>query len=239
MQNRAKDKSNFIFIILGILIGMLITLACFMCGRPATANQVFHRSIQSVVELRAAIGHESENFGTGVIVDNEGHVVTNAHVVTRSALNDVHLYEEYSIRFANEKEYHKVELLKYDIEKDLAVLKVAEDDLSVKRITFGNSEKIQVGDKVYALGNGSNYGISFTQGFVSIPKLTIENNNICHEVIQCDITICPGNSGGALLDEKGRLIGITTFRTKDSSGNVIQGLSYSIPINRVLEFLDS
>ncbi|UKI50761.1 MAG: S1C family serine protease [Clostridium sp.] len=74
--------------------------------------------------------------------------------------------------------------------------------------------KISSGDKVYAIGNGMNHGIGINEGIISLPQVNIEYENNVRNVIQCDLIINEGNSGGALLDSKGRLIGITTFRLK-------------------------
>mgnify|MGYP002748688131 CR=1 FL=1 len=92
-------------------------------------------------------------------------------------------------------------------------------------------------DEVFAIGNLSNYGIGITKGHVSVPKINIIVDGNKKEVIQCDITIVSGSSGGALVNRNGKLIGITTFRTKDNLGNVIHGIGYVIPINRVLEYI--
>ncbi len=92
---------------------------------------------------------------------------------------------------------------------------------------------------MFAIGNGSNYGLAITHGIISTPRINIEYEKTIREVIQSDITISAGNSGGALLDGKGNLIGITSFRTKDNQGNVVYGLVYYIPINTVINYLDS
>mgnify|MGYP003300534454 CR=1 FL=1 len=132
-----------------------------------------------------------------------------------------------------EEGYREVNLIKYDEYGDLALLQL--NDVKVKNIKINN--KYTYGDQVYAIGNGSNYGISITEGIISNPKLTVELSNKSIVAIQCDLTISEGNSGGALLDNKGRLIGITTFRLKDSGNKVIQGISYSIPIDTIKEFI--
>ena len=83
----------------------------------------------------------------------------------------------------------------------------------------------------------SNYGISMTSGYISIPHINVSYNEKIRNVIQCDLTISDGNSGGALVDSKGKLIGLTTFRLKDASNNVIYGISYSIPVSAIMEYI--
>ena len=82
-----------------------------------------------------------------------------------------------------------------------------------------------------------NYGISISQGIVSMPKVIIDYNEKDKEMIQADINISEGNSGGALLNQNGKLIGITTFRTKDQNGNIIYGNAFAIPINDVVLYI--
>ena len=178
-----------------------------------------------------------ESYGTAVFVKEDGRLVTNAHVVTYKRLGIVNTFDEYSIRFAYEENYRLVELIKYDVEKDLAVLKLSDSAVKFDTLEIGDSEELEFGEKVYAIGNGSNYGLSITQGIVSTPKINIEYDGVRREVIQSDLTISAGNSGGALVDRRGKLIGITTFRTKDNQGEVIYGLVYSIPVAIVLEYV--
>ena len=82
-----------------------------------------------------------------------------------------------------------------------------------------------------------NYGLSISQGVIGIPLVNIQYSNITRSVIQCDLTITDGNSGGALFDENGKLVGVTTFRTKDNSGNVVYGIAYCIPAHMVVEYI--
>lgn len=87
------------------------------------------------------------------------------------------------------------------------------------------------------IGNTSNYGIGISCGIISVPEVNIICNDISRKIIQADIDIARGNSGGALFDKKGKLIGITTFRTKDNQGNINYGFAYLIPIKLVIEYI--
>lgn len=212
--------SSFILIGLTILIVLNISVK--------NANDIFKSTYESIVEIRVTEG-EDIGYGSGVVISNDGKIITNAHVIIYE--ND-NLFDKVEIRLSYEDEYKEVSILKYDAEKDLALLKL--DNVKVKPIKFGKN--YSYGDKVYAIGNGNNYGISITEGIISNPKLTVELTNKSITAIQCDLTINEGNSGGALLNSKGRLIGITTFRLKDSGNKVIQGISYSIPLNVLRDF---
>lgn len=205
--------------------------------KEQSASDIYDKCIYNVVEVKATAENVGESYGTGEIISGDGTIVTNAHVVTYSKLNVVNKFENYFIRFAFEDEYRSVRLVKYDDRLDLAVLKLDDiSDISLTPIKTGDSDRIKAGERVYAVGNASNYGIGIFSGMVSVPLVNIELNGLIRSVIQCDLTIAAGNSGGALVNTKGELIGITTFRTKDNSGNVVYGIGYCIPINTVLGF---
>ncbi|MCF0116586.1 MAG: trypsin-like peptidase domain-containing protein [Bacilli bacterium] len=101
-----------------------------------------------------------------------------------------------------------------------------------------SNHSISYGDKVYAIGNTSNFGLGISEGIISVPEVNVIYDNINRLVIQVDINVSSGNSGGALLNNKGKLIGITTFRIKDNNGNVSYGFAYAIPMKVVLEFVE-
>ena len=227
-----KEKRNILSLI-NIIISSLVLVGLIILMvinfNKKDANDIFKDTYESVVEIRVTEG-EDIGYGSGVIISDDGKIITNAHVIV---YEDNNLFDKIEVRLSYEEEYKEVSVVKYDADKDLALLKL--DNVKVKSIR--TNTKYSYGDKVYAIGNGSNYGISITEGIISNPKLTVELSNKSVITIQCDLTISEGNSGGALLDNKGRLIGITTFRLKDSSNKVIQGISYSIPYYIVSEFV--
>ena len=236
-----EKKKLFLFWI-AILVSLI--LSCFTLliqfvplKKAITANDVYNQCLYNVVEVKAESENVGESFGTGEIISSDGKIVTNAHVVTYNRLGTSNEFEKYFIRFTFEDEYREVTLEKYNTEIDIAVLKIIDlSNVALDPIKTGNSDHIKSGDKVYAVGNASNYGIGIFEGIVSVPLVNIELEELTRSVIQCDLTIAAGNSGGALINEHGALIGITTFITKDTSGNVIYGIVYCIPINTVLEY---
>lgn len=234
MKNKIIRFISIISMIAVLLVAIIIGVVYII---PPTAKELFDNSIQSIVELKAVSENVGESYGTAVCIKTEGYLVTNAHVITYKQMGESILFDECYIRLANSDEYLAVELVKYDLETDIAVLKISDKSVALRPINIGNSDTLSFGDEVYAIGNSSNYGLAITHGIISTPKINIEYENITREVIQSDITISAGNSGGALLDEKGDLIGITSFRTKDNQGNVVHGLVYSIPINTIINYL--
>lgn len=236
-----KTKRKLIAaIIVAVAAAAIITAVVFLhIGKPPTAKEVFDEAIKSVVEIKASADGVGESYGTAEFWDDDGTLVTNAHVVTYKKFGELHEFIDFAIRFAFEDDYRAAELIKYDTALDVAFLRLFDLTAPPKAIAHGDPGAPAFGDKVYAIGNGSNYGLSITQGIVSMPRVNIEYDGLTREAIQCDLTISAGNSGGALLDERGRLIGITAFRIKDSAGAVIYGIAYCIPISLVSEFYNA
>lgn len=243
-RQRKLEKHVNVYMIFLALIGLICMIVCsgilFLMRKKQnepTANDVFQYNIHSVVEVKAYTDDVGESFGTAEFIGDDGTLVTNAHVITYKSLGETIAFENISIRFCYEDDYRSVTLVKYDSKLDIAVLKLNNLNCNFKPMKLGDSSRLNNGDRIYAIGNLNNIGISITEGIVSNSNITVTNNDVTRDVIQCDLTIAEGNSGGALVDVKGRLIGITTFRLKDNSGNVIYGISYCIPINTVLEYI--
>lgn len=235
-----KKKITFIvvFVLVSIISFVSLTLNIyFLATKPKTAGGIFNMCKDSVVEIKAEKESIGTSYGTGEIIDKSGTIVTNAHVISYRDAGEYFTYDAISIRFVDENDYREVEIVKYDLDLDIAVLKLKQVDKKLIPIKIGDDNKLKVGDNVYALGNMSNYGLSLTTGIVAIPHVNVSYNNINRNVIQCDLTISDGNSGGALLNSKGELIGITTFRLKDNSGKIIYGISYCVPINVVMDYI--
>ncbi len=234
-----KKKSITIILMLGITAILIAVILCAIFIPLPAASEIYQDCLKSIVELRASSDNVGESFGTAEFIDKNGTLITNAHVVTYTRLGTVYQFENYSIRFSDEEDYYPVELVKYDVEIDIAVLRICESSsCKFNVIKQGKSSNLKSGDKVYAIGNTVNYGLSISQGIVGIPLLNIEYSGAVRTVIQCDLTIADGNSGGALLDSRGRLVGITTFRTKDRLGNIVYGIAYCIPIDIVMGFVE-
>lgn len=236
-------KKKKILLTVGIILGIIAILSLHLLAfflKPPSANKVFSNNTSCIVELKCVTESVGESYGTAEILTKEGKLITNAHVVTYTKAGVKNEFEQYFIRFAFEEDYRSVTLLKYNADLDIAVLQFVElPTFKIKPISIGNMEKVKQGNKVYAVGNGQNQGLAISQGIIGIPFINIEYEDKARTVIQCDLTINEGNSGGALLDEYGKLIGITTFRTKDNKGNVIYGLAYCIPIDVAMEYVNA
>lgn len=164
---------------------------------------------------------QSEGVGSGVIVDKDGYILTNSHVVDNGNATKV------SVLF-NDGTSSDGKVLWFDANIDLAIVKVDKKNLEVADL--GDSDKVEVGDISIAIGNpiGLELSKSVTQGIISGKdrSLATGNGSSMTELLQTDASINPGNSGGPLLNDKGEVIGINTAKLSNA-----EGLGFAIPIN--------
>jgi Do/DeqQ family serine protease len=167
------------------------------------------------------------SLGSGVIVSGDGIVLTNNHVIANM--------DEVKVALSDGREF-ECEIVLKDEKSDLAVLKI-KDGGEFEPIEIGDSDEVQVGDLVLAIGNPFGVGQTVTSGIVSAVSRSLAGVNDYGYFIQTDAAINPGNSGGALIDMNGRLIGINTAIYSRTGGSV--GLGYAIPSNMTKVILNS
>jgi S1-C subfamily serine protease len=170
--------------------------------------------------------------GSGFLIDNEGHIVTNNHVVEGAT--------KVEVKLGSSDTSHEAEVVGTDPATDVALLKIDVPADQQHPLAFGNSAKVEVGDPVVAIGNPFGLDRTVTAGIVSALQRQIQAPNgfsISH-VIQTDAAINPGNSGGPLIDSEGNVIGINSqIQTGGSSeGNV--GIGFAVPINTAREVVE-
>ena len=163
--------------------------------------------------------------GTGFVWDAEGHIVTNFHVLqgATSAWVVMHDQTSYMAEYVGGSRRH-----------DLAVLRIDAPPGTLRQVQVGDSDRVRVGQSVYAIGNPYGLSATLTSGIVSALNRQIEGltGDTIEDVIQIDAAINPGNSGGPLLDSGGRLIGINSQIASPSGASV--GLGFAVPVNTVL-----
>jgi serine protease Do len=165
--------------------------------------------------------------GSGVIVDKDGYIITNNHVVENADTIKVTL---------NDGRVFNAKVVGRDPKTDVAVIKV--DGKNLPFITLADSEKIEVGDVCLAIGNPFGIGQTVTKGIVSaMGRGSVGVGTDYEDFIQTDAAINPGNSGGALVDAEGRLIGINTAILSRSGGN--QGIGFAVPVNMARHVMES
>ncbi len=170
--------------------------------------------------------YEQVGTGSGVIISADGYIVTNNHVI--DGANDL------EITLNNKKKY-KAELIGKDAANDIALLKIEADD-DLPYIAFANSDNIKIGEWVLAVGNPYNLTSTVTAGIVSAKGRDLEGNRNIESFIQTDAAVNPGNSGGALVNARGELIGINTA-ISSRTGSFI-GYSFAVPSNIAKKIID-
>src|SRR5215467_1862494 len=162
-----------------------------------------------------------EGQGSGFIIDREGHILTNYHVIAEAQRIEVTLH--------NRKKY-RASIVGTDRSHDLAVIQIKAPDLTP--MTMGDSRNLQVGQKVYAIGNPFGLSGTLTSGIVSSIRQVQEPDGVTiDEAIQTDAAINPGNSGGPLLNSRGEVIGINTMIAGNPGINQSAGIGFAIPVN--------
>ncbi len=175
--------------------------------------------------------------GTGFIITSDGYIVTNAHVIYDDEYNAGEAIEV-SVLFSDETE-HEANIIAYDTETDIAVLKVNETGLTPA--VLGDSDDLRVGELVIAVGNPLGFDLfgSVTSGIVSALNRQITINEKNMTLIQTDAAINAGNSGGPLLNSCGQVIGINSAKMSSSYGSAsVEGLGFAIPIREAKVIID-
>ncbi len=198
--------------------------------RSRTIRSVYAAASPSVVFIRVA-ERSSTASGTGFIVDGDGTIVTNAHVVGTS--------QTARVRLKDGGRDVDAEVLGTDASSDLAVLRISREDAAgIKPLALADSDDVQVGDLAVAIGYPLGLDRTATAGIVSGTERRIEapNGFQIDEVIQTDAPVNPGNSGGPLLDSLGRVIGVNSqIATAGGGGSV--GIGFAVPSNTVREIV--
>lgn len=214
-------------------------------AKDATATSAYNKVSDAVVSVLNFSQTGKDSFqeaseGSGVIYKKSGdaaYVVTNNHVINGAAKIQVMLHDGQKVTAT---------LVGKDAMTDLAVLKIAADKVTTTA-AFGDSNKIQVGQKVLAIGSplGAQYASSVTEGIISAKKRLVESSSEDGQnyggstVIQTDAAINPGNSGGPLINFAGQVIGINSMKLSSSaSGTSVEGMGFAIPSNQVVDIVN-
>jgi len=179
---------------------------------------IIENSVKGVVTIKTEVGQ-----GTGFLITDDGYIVTNAHVLVGGHSITAITSEQNSIN---------AELIGYDGELDIALLKISGD---YEHLTMGDSDEIQIGEKVIAIGNPLGLQFSVSQGIISGVHREVINDIPAY--IQTDAALNPGNSGGPLIDIEGKVIGINNFKLSDSEslGFALESNYIKSAVNNIAE----
>jgi S1-C subfamily serine protease len=212
-------------------------------GSSNVVSQIYKADGEGVVFVESQIeATESEFFnpfgepeaegggtatGSGFVIDDEGHILTNNHVIEGA--------EKVSVKLGKSEETHPAEVVGTDPGTDIALLKVDAPAKELHPLTLGRSGEVEVGDPVVAIGNPFGLDRTVTSGIVSALQRQIQapNGFSINHVIQTDAAINPGNSGGPLIDAGGAVIGINSQIATGGGGNGNVGIGFAIPIDTI------
>lgn len=170
--------------------------------------------------------YEQVGTGSGVIISQDGYIVTNNHVIDGATEIEITL---------NNRQKHTAKLIGTDKDNDIALLKI-DVDIDLPYIPFANSDAIKIGEWVLAVGNPYNLTSTVTAGIVSAKGRDLEGNSAIDSFIQTDAAVNPGNSGGALVNTRGELVGINTAISSKTGSFV--GYSFAVPSNIAKKVID-
>ena len=207
-----------------------------------TVQEIYERDGPGVVFIQADVQSQEDSpfglpdeggtaTGSGFVLDKDGYILTNAHVVEGA--------KKAGVRFTEESSPVEAEIVGTDLSSDLAVVKVDPDDApQLTPLKLGDSSELRVGDPVIAIGNPFGYDRTVTTGIVSAlqRQISAPNNFQIDNVIQTDASINPGNSGGPLIDARGEVVGINSqIATGGANGSV--GIGFAVPVSTAKEIV--
>ncbi len=195
-------------------------------GETLTYTQIYDKNLPSMVSIQAEDA-KSYSTGTGVVLTADGYLITNAHVVAGA--------DKVQVACADNRVLDAA-LVGFDAREDLAVLKVEADDLTPAE--FGDSFALRCGDPVAAIGDPLGYRSTITDGIVSALDRDVEVDGTSMVLIQTSAAINMGNSGGALINQYGQVVGITTVKIVTDDGSA-ESLGFAIPSRRVKYVADT
>lgn len=202
--------------IVGIEIEYTVTSSFFMFGSPSSSTATAS--------------------GSGIIISEDGYILTNNHVVDTSSSSTYSYYDISKATNVKVKLYGDTEtsyaakIVGQDSKTDLAVLKIEKNGLTAAE--FANSDEVKIGEFAMAIGNPLGLGSSITCGVVSAVNRDVSSDGTTYKCIQTDAAINSGNSGGALVNSEGKVIGVNTLKL---SGTGVEGIGFAIPINSTLD----
>ncbi len=194
-------------------------------GEALSYAQIYDRALPSAVSIESVTG-EGLSAGSGVVLTEDGYIITNAHVVAGARAVRVLLHDNRIL---------PAKLVGFNAVEDLAVLKVEASGLVPA--SFGDSNDLRIGEPVAALGDSLGYRATFTDGIVSALDREVEVDNVNMTLIQTSAAINFGNSGGPLLNQYGQVMGINTIKIVTEDGSA-EGLGFAIPSRRVKYVVD-
>ena len=208
--------------------GVTMTLAPKPEGEALSLQEIYRECLPSVVAIRTSKGKLGGSLGTGIVMTADGYIITNAHVLDGA--------KSVTVTLLTDETEHEAKLVGTDSVSDLAVLKIEAQDL--KPAEFGQSDSLQVGDDVIAIGNplGTELNGTMTNGIVSAINRNVIFGGHSMTLIQTNAAINEGNSGGPLINEHGQVVGVTNMKAFTTG---VEGICFAIPTSVIRPVVDA
>mgnify|MGYP001400964113 CR=1 FL=1 len=214
-------KNLFLLLLfLGIFVG--IQIALLKSDNEDEIKIDYEEIISSVVQIETSDFRGTKTFGSGVIVSEDGYIITAYHLLVNS--------QNISVKFDGNSMIARV--IGFDQFSDIAVVKI--ENKNLRPIDFPQPQKTDIGTRVFAIGNPYNVGISMSSGIISATNRHFGNPYL--EIIQTDASINKGNSGGALVDEQGKFLGLNISIASLSGGS--DGVGFALPAEKVISITE-
>ena len=238
-QVEEVPEENVSHVLQGIRENSVIEIVQVGTGTQMTPAEVYAANVNSTVGITTSVttnfwGYQSTSAasGSGFIISDDGYILTNFHVIEDSDSISVSMYNGDS---------YDATLIGYDESNDIAVLKIEAEGLAP--VILGDSDNLNVGDSVVAIGNPlGELTFTLTSGAISAKDREVTfSNNMSMNLLQTDCAINSGNSGGALFNLYGEVIGVTNakYSTSSSSSASIDNIGFAIPINSIMNIVES
>jgi serine protease Do len=233
------------------ILSLILIFLCSVALSPAhayTPKQIYQKAGPGVVFIFASKGSSKGSGGTGSIISRDGYIITNAHIFAKKdsqeLLSDISIFLKPKRVTGDHKtdlaKGYKGKIIAYDIPLDLALIKIVNPDRSLSTVPFADSEVVEIGDQVYAIGHPEQGGLwSLTTGVISAHWRNYGGVPGKH-LFQTDASINRGNSGGPLLDDMGTMVGINSMiARKAADGLTITDVNFSIRSSVAIDWLNS
>lgn len=217
-------------------------------GGGTGPEQIYQKYADSVVQIVSTFQGQASSFhasqaqqgmGSGFVASTDGYILTNAHVITDESTQNPQKASDIEVNFKNGKKV-KASIVGYDLtSSDAAVIKVDPEGLDLMPIPLGDSDAVNVGEPVVAIGSPFEYASTLTSGIISATKRTVESPSsgfAIQNALQTDAAINPGNSGGPLINSRGEVIGLNEQIATSSGGS--EGVGFAVPINTAKQAME-
>ena len=232
-------KQNTEMVVFALLLAVAVVMSAFSFyihlseGGEQQIN--VKESVRSVMELSCWDDDSNKISGTGFVIESDAlYLITNAHMVVREKYGEEGSYSNIVAKLANSESSYRMELERYDSETDVALLRFTEDvhftplKLRIERPPYG--------ERIIVIGNAMGYGLSVKEGLVSVPEINIVCDGITRNTVMISLTINHGDSGSPILNDRGEVIGMSSFRLKDD-GRTVEGMSYGLSAKTIDVFI--